>query len=375
MNKEQLRRANRIIFLCSMVYMISYITRTNYGAVISEMVSSTGLAKSALSVALTVNFITYGAGQLVSGYFGDRVQPRTLIGIGLATTSCMNLLIPLCTAPWQMTVVWCLNGFAQAFMWPPIVKMLFCALSREDYSRGCVRVSWGSSLGTMTVYLMAPLLIWLKSAPTIDLTPQKEKNSSGSFRPAVLPALILVMVGIILHGILKDGVTTWMPSYLSETFGLRNEISILAGIVLPVFSIICYSLVNFLYLKMKKVLLGTILIFCMASAFCGALYLFYDKSPVLSILLSALITSCMHGVNFMLIGIAPTVFGKDGTVSTYSGILNFSAYIGSAISAYVIPLATENAGWNTTIFLWLCIALAGTLACVLCIRPWKTVEK
>jgi OPA family glycerol-3-phosphate transporter-like MFS transporter len=344
-----------------------------------------------------VNFITYGAGQLVSGYFGDRVQPRTLIGIGLATTSCMNLLIPLCTAPWQMTVVWCLNGFAQAFMWPPIVKMLFCALSREDYSRGCVRVSWGSSLGTMTVYLMAPLLIlllnwksvflasaifgiaglliWLKSAPTIDLTPPKEKNSSGSFRPAVLPALILVMVGIILHGILKDGVTTWMPSYLSETFGLRNEISILAGIVLPVFSIICYSLVNFLYLKMKKVLLGTILIFCMASAFCGALYLFYDKSPVLSILLSALITSCMHGVNFMLIGIAPTVFGKDGTVSTYSGILNFSAYIGSAISAYVIPLATENAGWNTTIFLWLCIALAGTLACVLCIRPWKTVEK
>lgn len=397
MTKEQNRRANLIIYLSSVVYMISYITRSNYSAVISEMVTSTGLAKSALSVALTASFITYGGGQLISGYFGDRVQPRTLIAIGLATTSCMNLLIPLCSTPGQMTVVWCLNGFAQAFMWPPIVKLLFCVLSAEDYSRGCVRVSWGSSIGTMLVYLMAPLLIltlgwksvftvsaifsilgllaWLKACPNIELTPPKAKTAGGSFKPAVLPALILVMLGIIMQGILRDGVTTWMPSYLSETFGLRNEISILAGIVLPIFTIFCYSIANYLYLKLKKVLLCSILIFAVSAAACGVLYLLSDRSPVVSVALSAIITGCMHGVNFMLIGVAPTVFGKDGNVSIYSGILNCSAYMGSAISAYVIPLATENAGWDATIFLWLCIALAGVLVCSLCIHPWKAVSK
>jgi OPA family glycerol-3-phosphate transporter-like MFS transporter len=275
--------------------------------------------------------------------------------------------------------------------------MLFCALSREDYSRGCVRVSWGSSLGTMTVYLMAPLLIlllnwksvflasaifgiaglliWLKSAPTIDLAPPKEKNSSGSFRPAVLPALILVMVGIILHGILKDGVTTWMPSYLSETFGLRNEISILAGIVLPVFSIICYSLVNFLYLKMKKVLLGTILIFCMASAFCGALYLFYDKSPVLSILLSALITSCMHGVNLFLVCVVPAKFEKYGIVSTMSGLINSLTYVGSALATQGFALTKQYSGWTVTIGSWLVIAAIGIACCLLAYKPWKKFKE
>ena len=223
--KADKKQARLIIFLCAAVYMISYITRNSYNAIISEMVTSTGLAKSALSVALTGAFITYGAGQLVSGYLGDKVQPRTLIAIGLVTTSCMNLLIPLCRNPAQMTVVWCLNGFSQAFMWPPIVKILYCALSQQDYCIGCVRVSWGSSIGNLLVYLTAPLLIlaigwksvfvsaaamgilglifWLKLCPKIDLTPFQKTalKSQHSGNATFLITLVLVMVGIILQGI------------------------------------------------------------------------------------------------------------------------------------------------------------------------------
>lgn len=200
--KADKKQADLIIFLCSAIYMISYITRNSYNAIISEMVTSTGLAKSALSVALTGAFITYGAGQLVSGYFGDKVQPKTLIAAGLLTTSCMNLLIPLCQNTTQMAIVWCINGIAQAFIWPPIAKILYTTLCAEDYSRGCVRVSCGSSVGNILVYLITPLLIltlgwksvfisaasfgilglifWLRFCPVIDLTPtQKQSVSSG----------------------------------------------------------------------------------------------------------------------------------------------------------------------------------------------------
>jgi len=76
-------------------------------------------------------------------------------------------------------------------------------------------------------------------------------------------------------------------------------------------------------------------------------------------------------VNLMLIGIAPPIFARNGNVSTFSGILNCTAYVGSAISSWVIPLATENAGWTATLFLWLCIAGAGILVSALCILPWK----
>ena len=39
--KADKKQARRIIFICSLIYMISYITRTNYGAVVAEMVTST----------------------------------------------------------------------------------------------------------------------------------------------------------------------------------------------------------------------------------------------------------------------------------------------------------------------------------------------
>ena len=71
---RQMRRV-RILFMIT--YMVSYMTRINYGAVILEMVHDTGISSSLLSLALTGSFITYGVGQLVSGYFGDRIQPKS----------------------------------------------------------------------------------------------------------------------------------------------------------------------------------------------------------------------------------------------------------------------------------------------------------
>ena len=382
--KVEKKQAQRIIFICSLIYMISYITRSNYGAVIAEMVTSTGFSKSDLSMALTGSFITYGAGQLISGWFGDRIQPRTLIATGLAATSCMNLLIPLCTAPWQMAIVWCFNGLAQAFMWPPIVKIMYVTLTPEDYSRGMVRVSWGSSIGTIAVYLLVPLMIltlgwkqvfhisaifgvlgifaWLPFCPRIELAPPQKKSGGKvtGFRQ-ILPALILVMLCIMMQGVLRDGVTTWMPSYIAETFHLSNEISILAGVILPVFTIVCYSAANYFYLRLRNPLICAVWIFGTAAVSSALLYLFCGQSPFLSVALSAVITGCMHGVNLMLNGISPRFFAKSGNVSFYSGLLNSCTYIGSAISAWVIPLASENAGWNAAIGLWTIIACVGLL--------------
>lgn len=112
----------RLSLLLTCLYVVSYLTRINYGAVISEIVSSEGIQKSLASLALTASAVTYGFGQLASGFLGDRINPKKLIFIGLLTTISMNILIPFCQTPYQMTAAWSINGLAQAFMWPPIVK-------------------------------------------------------------------------------------------------------------------------------------------------------------------------------------------------------------------------------------------------------------
>ena len=146
------RQLNRLAILFMLTYMVSYMTRINYGAVVAEMVLDTGIPKSLLSLALTGSFITYGIGQIISGIAGDKFSPKRLVSLGLIVTVTMNALIPFCQNEYQMLAVWCVNGFAQSFMWPPIVKLMTGLLSSDDYNRVMVKVQIGSSLGTVAVY-------------------------------------------------------------------------------------------------------------------------------------------------------------------------------------------------------------------------------
>ena len=156
MKKE---RTVDLALLGFLVYFASYVTRINYGAVISEIVFTEGIAKSSASLAVTASFITYGIGQLFSGYLGDKTNPKKLIFLGLLSSSLFNLLLPLCLSPLYTCAVWAINGFSQSLIWPPLVKILAENLTAEKYKKACVTVSAASSIGTVAVYLFSPVII------------------------------------------------------------------------------------------------------------------------------------------------------------------------------------------------------------------------
>lgn len=88
-------------------------------------------------------------------------------------------------------------------------------------------------------------------------------------------------------------------------------------------------------------------------------------SPIISIALSALLTGCMHGVNWLVTCMMPPKFEKYGKISFMSGLLNSFTYVGSAISVYGIAVFSENMGRNATLLMWTAIAFAGTVLCLL----------
>lgn len=379
------------LFMCS--YFVSYITRINFAAVISEMVNATSFSKTALSLAITGISVTYGAGQIISGICGDRISPKKLVLFGLALTSAMNFLIPFCSSAWQMTLVWCINGFAQSFMWPPIVAMLTVFLSSEEYSRATVRISWGSSLGTIFVYLTAPLFIqisgwkmvffvscaagvimtilWQLLCPSVAPVRKSADGKADKSSVSVFsPLMLLIMLAIVLQGALRDGVTTWMPSYISETYNLSSSISILTGVLLPIFSLVCFHLSEKLYQKVFTNPLKCAGIIFGAGAFSSLMIqIFTGHSAAMSVVFSAALTGCMHGVNLMLICMIPAYFKKSGNVSTISGVLNSCTYVGSAVSTYGVALISDSFGWSATLFSWTAIAIAGTLVCLAAAYP------
>lgn len=387
-------RTRGLMLLFMFTYLISYVTRINYSAVISEIVKQEGILKSTASLALTGSAITYGLGQLVSGYLGDKIQPKKIILTGLITTTAMNILIPFCSSPYQMAVLWSINGMAQAFMWPPHVKLMTCLFSEEDYKKAIVIVSWGSSIGTILVYLASPLCIylsgwrlvfvfsaaaaavmaavWVIKCPEIELG--SWVNAQDKTKTAFPWSLMLIgiLLAIIIQGSLRDGVTTWMPSLISETFNLSNNISILTGVIFPVFSIIVFQIISKIYRKaFRNELILSGIMFAIGAVAALLLGMFRNANAVLTVIIAAALIGSMHGVNLMLICMLPPHFSKYGRISLISGAFNSFTYVGSALSAYGMAAYTENFGWNSMVFFWSAIALTGGIICLGFSKRWS----
>ena len=385
-----------VVYLFAVTYLVSYVTRINYGAVLVEMVNATGFSKTALSVALTGSFITYGIGQIISGFFGDKAQPKRLVFWGLLTSVTINVLIPFCSSPTAMAALWSVNGLAQAFMWPPMVRLMVSLFNDDEYRKASVKVSYGSSLGTIVVFLLSPLLIslwgwksvffvsaafgvvmlviWQLLCPEINFSPEiPQKNTSapiGNFKIDIL--FVLIMIGIVLQGARRDGVTTWTPTYIDDMFNLGSALAILTSVVLPIFSMFCHGMGGWLYYKVfKSPVLSAGVIFGAGTLAATALYLIGAKSAVISIICLALLVGAMHGVNLMLICMVPAFYKNTGKISLVSGLLNACTYVGSAISTYGIALLTDNEGWSITVGVWAIIALVGTAVCLVAIPLWN----
>lgn len=401
--------ARRLMLLCAAVYFCSYLTRLDYGAVMVEMVRAEGFSRVDASAALTGLFITYGFGQLISGYLGDRVKPQLLIFFGLIACGLMNLLIPFCPSPAWMTVVWSVNGLAQAMMWPPLVRIMSQHMTESEYKVATVHVSWGSSLGTIVIYLMIPLLLkvsswrgvfycaaavgmgmaafWMARYGRVERTlPLQEQaapaeepgdaGKSGGGLRALMPLLAIMMGVIICQGTLRDGITTWMPTYLADTYHMESGKSILTGVLLPLFGMVCYQIVLWMNRKLvKNELQCAAIIFGVGLVSLLALRLLHAHSFALSVLILAFAVASMHGVNLIMTCMTPKYLAGSGKISMISGLLNACTYIGSALSMYGVALIADRFGWTVTESLWCAVALLGTLCAAACVPKWGKLRK
>lgn len=392
-----------LLWALTIVYFASYMTRVNLAAIIQEVVTDTGFEKSTLSVVLICLSTAYGLGQIINGRLGDKFKPQNMIFFGSMLTTTVNLIFPLFSqSVLSMAILWGINGFAQAMMWPPIVRIMVANFEGEEYGASQIFISWGTSLATILVYLISPLIIlvsswkvvllfcgsigvlgctwWgfqkgrvsveIQAAPDEEIPAQKQKMHFPSF--AIFP-IILISLGIMCQGMLRDGVTAWMPSYLAEVFSFGNSTAIFCTVILALFSGIAFTVVGAIYKKwFKNEVFCACFIFLTAAICSLTLFFFFEGGgAALAIVMMALITGCMHGVNLMLISHVPKRFRKYGNISTISGTTNACSHVGAAIFTYGIALLSEKIGWRFTVGVWFIIAILGAVVCLLASRLWK----
>lgn len=391
----------KTLYLLSwLAYASAYIGRYNYSAVMGAITAENSLSLSAAGAVSTGYFICYAVGQIVFGLLSQSVSPYATILLGLCGSGLCNLGAGAFSTSF-MGLLWGANGLFQAMIWPPIVRLFAESMPLERQKRACVSINSTTPAGTLAAYALSAVLLqfadwhhvffscgglllgmaavfWLGAAPLRRATayapqPEFQKQKGAGNGPAALLAAGLgaMLLPVLLHGGLKDGVTNWVPSMIQSNFGISPAFSAAAAMALPLVNLSGAYLSGWLNEHCTHNELKTAgVLFALASVCLLALPLAMRTSLLLAVLLLAVTTASMLGVNTMFINVIPVKAGRHGGASMLSGTLNAVTYLGAAAATWGIGAAAEGCGWNAVFLLWLGMALLALLVSALLAGRW-----
>lgn len=404
-------RAGTLLFwMCWLVYFAAQLGRMNYSVALTGIVDTGFLPKSTAGLIGTCFYFCYGSGQLLSGWLGDRVNCYLLLLIGLAGSALTNLWMSFADGLAPMMIAWGINGIVQSLLWTPLLKLFATALPSEQRTKACVNIATTTPLGALACYLLSnwalsrfgwhqvffvsalPMLVcslvfaagaYILSkqptarpaqAPAAAVSAAGQPAPSASYRLGpllVMSGVLFMMLPIAVQSVLKDGMTTWTPTMLTETFAVDPSFAVTLTMILPIPNLIGGYLGTWVNEKFFRNELKTASVFFAFSFACLAVMYFTAKLSIWCVVTAlALVVMAMHAVNIMIITFVPVRFSKYGHTGMVSGVLNATAYLGGAVSTYGIGWFAEKIGWGGTMLLWVGLCGLVTAMCALIIPRW-----
>lgn len=401
--------ARRLFYLCCITYIIGAFGRLTYSAVMVELIASGSMDKSQAGLIGTALFIVLGVSQVIGGIIGDRISPKKTIFVGVFGSAALNLGMGLAGQYGLMLLLWSCNGVFQSLIWSPVARIFAEQLPPDMRRSACSTAAATYPIATVIVYLMASLLlralgwrsvfllsaalmfaaaaVWyirmtwfekqIASSDEVEtLLPRAADAGTMPQRQRLVPLLIVsgVLVATIssmTHGMLRDGIQTWLPSLMTENFHVDTAASVALDIILPVVNIAGVFVTKAIAKRhIQNELRGAAGFFAVTVVVLCALGFVCDTSALASLLLLTVASTCMVGANVMLINLMPIHFGAVGRASSVTGILNCAAYVGSAISSFGIGAVADDFGWTSAIWMWVAFAVLALLCSLLDAKRW-----
>lgn len=79
----------------------------------------------------------------------------------------------------------------------------------------------------------------------------RELNKRGITTEPIRLDIMMIVFPVFVHGMLKDGVTSWVPTYINETFCTSASFSILVTTVLPIVNLSGAYIAKYVYRKLN----------------------------------------------------------------------------------------------------------------------------
>lgn len=400
-----------LFWLCAATYVIGCFGRLSYSSVMVDLIASGRMDMAQAGLIGTALFVVYGAFQLVSGLVGDRVSPKKMVFTGVVGSGVINLLMGITGQYSVMLVLWSFNGAFQSLIWSPVARIFAEQLPPEERKHAASNVAVTYPLATVLTYLLSSVMLsvwnwrsvflvsavmmlaagayWMvrmswfeqqiaQSGETevIHIPSRRKEEKGGLLHLMVVSGILLAAVSSMTHGMLRDGIQTWLPSLMTDNFHFGTSASVALDIVVPIVNMLGVVLTKAIAKRfIENELKGAAGFFAVTIVALSLLGVLCDRSAVASLLLLTVASTCMVGANIMLINLIPVHFGPIGRASSVTGILNCAAYVGSALSSFGVGAVAQSFGWSSAIWVWVAFSLLALLAACIGAKPWGGYER
>lgn len=375
--------ASALILLCWLVYTCSYIGKANYSANINPIMEFYKVDHSTAGLVSTVFFFAYGVGQVINGLFCKKYNLKWIVFISLIISGSINLIVGISNDFTPIKYLWLINGFAMSILWPSLICLLSETLAKKDMAKASIMMGTTVAAGTFLVYILSALfvkisfrlsfylpaglflvvaLIWLFTFSPIvnkakaeeimeeDIALTKDKQENFTHFLLMLSIVMLCFYGIAVN-LIKDGLTTWVPSILKEEYELDDSLSIILTLVLPTVAIYGNIFAIGMHKKLPDFVLQCALMFLISGAILGGIIAgIMLKQVVITLIGSTLVCFLVSSCNSLITSIFPLFMKWKINSGKIAGILNGFCYLGSMISSYGLGAIADNFGW--IMFFW-----------------------
>lgn len=377
MNKK--RESTLIILLCWLVYACSYMGKVNYAANINQVISFYNVDHSSAGLVSTFFFFAYGIGQVINGLFCKKYNLRWMIFLSLVVSGFVNFVVGITDNFELIKYLWLLNGFSMSILWPALVRLLSENLDANSMPKASAIMGTTVATGTVLVYSLSALFVkidfkvsfylpalmffiiafvWIFTYPKLisnvkaeveeklQATYEVEKKSVDYNKTLILLSICMLAFYGVATNLIKDGLTTWVPSILKEQYNLDNSISIILALALPIVSIFATAFAIKMHKRIPDFVLHCAIMFFSAGLIIGGVIAGISLNQfILTLLGSTIVCFLISSCNSIITSIFPLFMKGKVNSGLIAGILNGFCYLGSAISSYGLGSIADNFGW------------------------------
>ncbi len=407
-----------LIVMCVLVYTVSYVSRYSYNANVVIIEELFGLPSKQTGLVGTFYFVAYGIGQVVHGLLCKRYNKKIIIPLVLLVSAIINVVIFLGVPFSAYKYLWFLNGIALSVLWPSLLNVLSSTLDAKLLDLSVTLMATPVALGTCIAYgssalfnflgdykysflfgAIAPLVmtfIWFFSfntltenarvsaaAAKVKETAAVEKSQSSATKngkkavtAAILTLFILIGLFSVANNLIKDGLNTWVPNILKETYNFPASLSMILTFVLPIFGMAgaVFSVFMNRYVIKDFVLLDGLFYVLTALFLLLTIFsLMFKWSAVFIVIFFGMISLLAHSINCLHTSVAPLKMRESFNSGAVAGIFNGCSYAGSAISGYALGALYDASGWLNVFWLLFAISVV-VVFLVLCYSAFNYIN-